>query len=201
MTEIVSGCAACDEDHDRLEATGYPMDHNSLAVIKEDGAVSSCGEGEIVVNNNSFMLGYLGDPEATRKSFIEFDGKVWLKTGDKGFIDESGYLYYKGRLKDIIVHNGYNVYPYELEKLGRTVEGVSDICVIGIRIPEINTQRIRAYVVPDEGTDIAGLEEKLFTKWKNVLPRFSVPQEICFIDHFPVNLMNKIDRKALEKLP
>ena len=97
------------------------------------------------------MLGYLDEPEETAHALRRHaDGRVWLHTGDLGCMDADGFLYFRQRLKRIIVTSGYNVYPSQVENVLDGHEAVQLSCVIGVR-DAYKMQRVRAYVVLKPG--------------------------------------------------
>ena len=199
MTETVTACFCCGLEHDNLEASGYPLQFCRAALLLPDGTIKNVGKGELLISSNSLMMGYLNDKEATDAAFIEFDGEKWFRSGDMGAIDEEGYVYYIERIKNTIIHNGYNVYPAEVEKVIRSVHGVKDVCVVGVWNKDKNTQQICAYVIADKNSNMV-TEEEIMTACRQTLPRYAFPHWIRFIDSFPRNRMAKVDRKALEQL-
>ncbi|MBQ3265772.1 MAG: acyl--CoA ligase [Ruminococcus sp.] len=200
MTEIVTACFSCGQYHDRIGSSGYPIQEDCrAAVLSSDGAIRTVGDGELLVATNTMMMGYLKNQRETEEAFIFQDGVKWFRTGDIGSIDEDGYVYFLERVKNTIIHNGYNVYPAEVEKVIRSVPGVTDVCVVGVWDKKKKTQFIRAYVVPGKIKETA-LKEQIMVACKDRLPRFAYPRQICFMDQFPRNNMAKVDRKVLERM-
>ena len=196
MTETVTACFSCGVDHNNLAASGFPLANCYIAVLLPDGTIADRGEGELLVTTNTMMLGYLKDEITTMAVFIERDGVRWLRSGDAGMIDSDGYVYYTERLKNTIIHNGYNVFPAEVEKVIRAVPGVSDVCVVGVWDDEKKTQFIRACVIAEKPDET--LKEKIEQACGNHLPRYALPRQILFMEALPRNRMAKVDRKALE---
>ena len=195
MTEIVAACCACDESHDCIDSSGYPINNCRLSVLV-DNVKRDCGRGELLVSTNSMMLGYLNDPESESSCFFNENDISWLRTGDYGRIDEDGYVYCEGRMKDIIIHNGYTVFPKQLERIAREVDGVDDVCVIGVFDESIGSERISAYVVSD--CERNSIKYQLRKKWSELLPAYAIPGDIHFIDELPRNSMGKIDKSKME---
>ena len=200
MTEIVTACYSCGVNHDNLSASGFPLEPCEIAVLSAEGSVERTGTGEFLVSTNTMMLGYLKDKAATEVAFLRENGTSWFKTGDYGQIDNEGYVYFRERIKNTIIHNGYNIYPSALEVLTRQISGVEDACIVGINT-DSGTQRIRAYVVPAAQENQAALIERLRAGWEERLPRFAIPYEIVFLEELPRNRMAKVDRKKLESMP
>lgn len=195
LTETVVGVCSCSAEHDNLESCGYPVSNSDIRVLDDYGQPQKTGIGELVVSINTFMLGYLDDPVGTRAVFMNYDGKRWLKTGDIGRIDEEGYVYFIDRKKDIIIHNGYNVFPLEIESFSRIVTGVADICVVGRRID--GSEQIWAFVETDGTRTCEEIESQLIDLWKEHLPSYAIPKQIRFVDKLPRNIMGKVTREDL----
>ena len=198
MTETVTACFSCGIEHNNLKASGYPLQPCRAAVLLPDNRVEEQGEGELLVWTNTMMLGYLKDSALTSESFYEYDGLRWLRTGDQGTIDEEGYVYFTERIKNTIIHNGYNIFPSEVEKVIRTVPAVSDVCVVGVWDDRNKTQTVRACVITEKNSAVT--EEQIINACESILPRYAIPRQIRFLDTFPRNRMAKVDRKELEKM-
>lgn len=186
--------------HYKTGSIGYPVRNTTVAVLNEAGCLSGTGEGELVICSRSLMLGYLEDPRATEKTLFYADGKKWTRTGDRVRIDEDGFVFYISRIKNIIIRNGYNIYPHQIETVICGVEGVLDVCVVGVEEPERSTQLVRAVVIACEGVQKEPLEERIRKRCAEALPRYALPAQVAFVSAFPRNAMGKIDRKELSKL-
>ena len=138
----------------KLNSVGYPVFQNEVKIGEKD----ENGNGEILVKGENVMLGYLDNEEATKEVFTD-DG--FFKTGDIGYIDEDGYVYITGRKKNIIIlSNGKNIYPEEIEEYLYKIEGIKECAVIGRR-KEAGEDNIAALVFPDfELEKFAGKEFK-----------------------------------------
>jgi acyl-CoA synthetase (AMP-forming)/AMP-acid ligase II len=147
--------------------------------------------GELLVQGDYVMLGYLDDPEATREA-IDADG--WLHTGDIGSLDEEGNLTITDRLKDMYISGGFNVYPAEVEQALARLDGVADVAVVGVpdeRLGEVG----RAYVVRAEGSSLT--EDDVIAFAKERLANFKVPRQVAFTDALPRNLSGKVLKTEL----
>ncbi|MCL1859515.1 MAG: AMP-binding protein [Oscillospiraceae bacterium] len=138
----------------KSESVGYPVFQNEVKIGEKD----ENGNGEILVKGDNVMLGYLDNEEATKEVFTE-DG--FFKTGDIGYIDKDGYVYITGRKKNIIIlSNGKNIYPEEIEEYLMKIEGLKECAVIG-RKKETGEDNITALIFPDlELEKFAGKEFK-----------------------------------------
>ena len=185
--------------HDKKHSCGYPVRNTLIAVEDEAGVPSRFGEGELVISSKTLMMGYLDDQEETERVLFQAEGRTWVRTGDHVIIDEDGFLFFKSRLKNIIIHNGYNIYPEQIEEVIRKVYGVEQVCVIGVVDERLQTQNIRAVVVLTPDVLPETMEVSIREECLRMLPRYAVPQQILFVQNLPQNAMGKIDRKALSR--
>lgn len=150
-------------------------------------------QGEILVRGENIMLGYLDDPDSTRKT-IDEDG--WLHTGDVGVLDERGYLDITDRLKDMYITNGFNVYPAEVENTLARIDSVTEAAVIGI--PDERAGEVgRAYVVVKPGATLTADEVVAFCKER--LAGFKIPREVRIVDGLPRNPSGKVLKNDLRE--
>ena len=181
---------------------GLPFPDTDYAIVRPGTEkLLPCGEtGEIILTGPSLMQGYLGDPAETEKALRRLpDGRLWLYTGDLGCLDEDGFVYFRGRIKRMIITNGFNVYPSQIEAVLQSCPGVREAAVIGVPDPR-RMQKVRAYVVPAEGcapdaASRAAIQEHLQT-W---IARYALPREIVFLPALPRTDVGKVDIRALEQ--
>lgn len=200
LTETASACAVLEKDHYHIDASGYPQYGITCMVLTETGELLEEGEGEIVIGGNCLMMGYLKDPVATEQAFIYRKGQRLLRTGDYGRVDQNGLIYIKDRIKNTIVRNGNNIFPIEVESVIRSVEGVSDVCVIGLPDAERGTQLVCACIVSDGRKKEEEIKERIESECKRILPPVSIPTRYVFLEELPKNHVGKIDRKILEHM-
>lgn len=155
--------------------------------------------GEICVNGPTVMMGYINEDEETAKTLVlHNDGKIWLHTGDLGSMDETGRIFYSSRLKRMIITNGYNVYPIELEDIIAKCPLVSSCTVVGVP-HKTKGQTPKAVIVLKDG-----VEEDLDTKTeirkycKANLAAYAVPTEYEFRKNMPVTAVGKVAYRELE---
>ena len=130
----------------RYGSVGTPLSCCEVRIAEVSKTDSGYAEGEILVKGDNVMLGYLNNPEANAAAFTE-DG--WFRTGDIGYLDRDGYLYITGRLKSVIVlHNGKNVFPEEIEERMNDIEGIAECVVVGRPRPD-GEVALTAVVYPD----------------------------------------------------
>ena len=162
------------------------------AKTKEDGEICICGP--------TVMKGYLNNKEETDKTLIKHkDGKVWLHTGDIGCMDQDGFIYFKQRLKRLIVSSGYNIYPSHVEDI-ICKHPLVDTCVV-IGIPhEYKKQVAKAYIVLKNGEKPTMSVKKQIKKYcEENLSKFSWPYEYEYRDSIPTTLVGKVAYKKLEE--
>lgn len=156
-------------------------------------------EGEICINGPAIMKGYLNSPEETEKVLkTHEDGFVWLHTGDVGFIDEDGFVYFKSRIKRVIVTRGYNVYPQNIERILEMYPPVDRSCVVGID-DSYKMQSIKAYVVLKPEIEYSeALLEELMNHCRQHIAKYAIPSQIEFLETLPLTKAGKVDYRALE---
>ncbi len=197
MTELVAPCGV--EVHDGRNSGFTPFPETRFAVINGDGIPKHQGEGELIVSSNTAMLGYLKDPAATEAAFLNWDDSRWLKTGDYGVVDDGGNFHFKERTKDIIIYNGNNVFPCDVEAAIMKSKAARDVCVVGIWDEDMHTETVCAYVVPFSFADETESRKQIEAFCAETLPAYAVPKRIRFLESMPRGATGKIDRKALKK--
>ena len=155
-------------------------------------------EGEICITGPSIMRGYLNKPAETYSVLKRHsDGKVWLHTGDLGSMDKDGWIYFKQRLKRMIVTSGYNVYPDYIEKIIKFHEAVENCVVVGID-DQYRIQKIKAYIILKDGVShTKEVEKSIYDHCKKHIAKYSIPHEIEYIKDFPKTLVGKVSFKTL----
>jgi acyl-CoA synthetase (AMP-forming)/AMP-acid ligase II len=150
---------------------------------------------EILLRGPNLMLGYLDDPEATAAAI---DGDGWLHTGDAGRLDEAGYLTITGRLKDMYICGGFNVYPAEVEQVLARLDGVAESAVIGVAEPRLGEVG-KAFVVARPGFALAEADVLAFCRER--LANYKVPRRVEFRDALPRNPSGKVLKRVLKEEP
>ena len=178
----------------KLGSIGQVVPGVSLSIRDEDGAVVERGrDGRVWIKTGAACVGYWGDEEATSSAFI--DG--WLDSGDVMRADPEGYLYFRGRRKQIIVHDGSNINPQEIEGVLLEHPSVDSVGVIGIH-DVVHGENVRAYITLREGHDRpSDLELIRFARAK---VGYKAPEEIVVLDELPRTATGKVDRGGLKRL-
>jgi fatty-acyl-CoA synthase len=170
--------------------------HVEVKIIDpESGRTLERGEsGELCTRGYSVMLGYWNDPERTAEA-IDADG--WMHTGDLATMDSEGYVNIVGRIKDMIIRGGENVYPREIEEFLYTHPDVVDAQVIGV--PDVKYgEEIMAWVVLREGSDLT--VESLTHYCRGKIAHFKVPRYIRFVGEFPMTVTGKVQKFRMREM-
>jgi fatty-acyl-CoA synthase len=140
------------------------------------------------------MKGYYGDPEATRKTI---DESGWLHSGDLGTMDADGYVRITGRLKDMIIRGGENIYPREIEEALFTHPKVAQVAVFGVP-DEFYGEEVMAWIQLHASQTITELEIREFCKDK--LAHFKIPKYLWFVDEFPTTVTGKLQKFRMREI-
>lgn len=179
---------------------GKPTKNNKFAVIDENNNfLEPMQKGMLVISTNSMMTGYYNDEELTKQTiFTDKNGEKWLKTGDVGYMDEDGYVYFVDRLKRMVKISGMNVFPQEIEDYVNKYEGVLKSCVISVN--KNNRTELKMYLMVKDGVVaddkyIQGIKDYIS---QNLL-KYSVPRIVEVVDSLPVTQIGKVDFKKLQE--
>jgi acyl-CoA synthetase (AMP-forming)/AMP-acid ligase II len=177
----------------RPGTVGLPLPGQRVAIMDEDGVLQPPGEiGEVVISGPTVMRGYLGRPEETAQAIR--DG--WLHTGDVGVLDGDGYLRIVGRIKDMIIRGGENLYPAEIEEHLIGHPDVLEAAVVGSPHPVLGEIPV-AFVVARADETINS--EELAAHCRTGLAKIKVPESITVVPRLPRNAMGKIDKPLLRQ--
>lgn len=200
MTECVAASCLTPFDFSREGSIGIPFPDTYYKIVKPNTQEVTTDIGEICISGETVMLGYLDNPEETAQALQRHsDGRVWLHTGDLGQMDADGFVYFKQRLKRMIVSSGYNVYPSQIEGILDAHEAIQLSCVIGVKDP-YKMQRIKAYVVlRPEFSPSEALKQELFSYCRERIAKFSMPSEIEFRAELPKTPVGKVAYRVLEE--
>jgi fatty-acyl-CoA synthase len=174
-----------------LESVGRASSVASVAIVGPDGAILPSGElGEISVSGPLLMSGYLDRVEETERTIV--DG--WLRTGDLGTIDERGYLFIRGRLREVINTGGFKVFPGEVEASLSRHPSVAECAVFGAADPKWG-EAVNAAVVARPGADTTG--DELIAWVKAELGSVKAPKRIWFVGRLERNSAGKVSRATV----
>ena len=201
-TECVNASCLTPKDHARTGSIGVPFPDMYYKIVKPGTTdeVQAGTDGEICICGPTVMLGYLNNPEETAAALrFHPDEKIWLHTGDLGMMDEDGFVYFRQRIKRMIVTSGYNVYPAQLENIIDGHEKVLLSCVIGVK-DAYRGQRIRAYVVPMPGiAPTEELKQEVLRYCARHIAKYAMPREWIWRDELPKTAVGKVAYRVLEE--
>jgi len=180
----------------RVQTVGRNLPHQEVKIVSVDtGATVSLGEvGEICFRGHHVMKGYYGDAEATERAI---DDRHWLHSGDLGIMDADGYVRITGRLKDMIIRGGENIYPREIEDFLFTHPQVAAVAVFGVP-DEYYGEEIMAWVQLHEGAQLS--EQALRDFCKGNIAHFKIPKYVWFVDEFPMTVTGKLQKFRMREI-
>ena len=199
MSEALAAVTLAYDDVNKSGSVGIPLPGNLIKII-DPSTRKTCnyGEvGEIVIHTKALMLGYLNNEVETNNALqMHKDGYVWLHTGDLGLMDDDGFIFYKGRIKRMIITSGYNVYPSHIESVIESHPAVLQCTVVGMPHP-YKKEVPKAFIILKPGFHglFIKLEIKEFCK-KN-LEHHMVPYKFVYRKSLPKTKLGKVDFKKL----
>ena len=204
MTETSPCFASNPPARYKVGSVGMAVPGAEIRIVSLDEAKTDMpiGEpGEILATGPQVMKGYLNLPEETANSLREIDGKIWMCTGDVGYLDEEGYLCLCDRAKDMLIVGGYKVFSVELEDKLQSLPQIAMSAVIGkLDEKRPGNEIVTLYVELAEdykGADPADMQKVIKEYCVNNMAAYKVPKEIHIIDAIPLTPVGKIDKKAL----
>jgi fatty-acyl-CoA synthase len=180
----------------QVSTVGRVHPHVEVKVVDpETGRTVGRGEtGELYTRGYCVMLGYWNDEAATREAI---DEARWMHTGDLAVMDDEGYVNIVGRIKDMIIRGGENIYPREIEEFLYTHPAISDVQVIGVP-DERYGEAVCAWVVLREGADLD--EDALKEFCRDRIARFKIPHYVRFVDSFPMTVTGKVQKFRMREV-
>ena len=181
---------------ERCTTVGYEFEHTEVAVLDpETGLECPVGvQGELCNRGYNTMKGYYKNPQATAETI---DTNGWLHSGDLGVKDENGNFRITGRIKDMIIRGGENIYPREIEEFLYKFPGIKDVQVAGIPSKKYG-EEVGAFIIPHEGADIHESDIKEFCKGK--IAHYKIPKYVLFVEGFPLTGSGKIQKFKLKDI-
>ena len=200
---LSEACAAVCLGRDSVNKSGsvgipFPGNHIKIIDPATRKTVPYNEVGEIVINSKALMMGYLNDEAETNTALqVHKDGHIWLHTGDLGYMDSDGFVYYKGRQKRMIITSGYNVYPSHIEEVIESHPAVLQCTVVGIKHP-YKQEVPKAFIVLNEGYFKLAVKSDIKKYCEKNLAKYMVPYEFVYRKKLPKTKIGKIDFKTLQ---
>jgi len=198
MTECTAISHSNPKDRPKQGSFGMPITGVDAAVIDMESLdfkpVNE--EGELILSGPNVMAGYWKRPDANAETFIEIDGKRWMRTGDLVRMDEEGYFFFFDRKRDLIKHKGYSVFARHVEEVLYMHPQVKAAGVVGVPDPKVG-QIIKAYVVLQSEARGKLSEEEIIEFCKQNLAHYKVPGIIEFRGELPKTDVGKVSRREL----
>lgn len=202
LTEASAAICATPTGEYRESSIGIPFPDTYTKIVRvgTHDEVPYGEDGEICISGPTVMMGYLNNLEETIQTLqIHEDGRTWLHTGDVGSMDKDGFIYFKQRVKRIIISNGYNLYPSYIETIINSHPDVFTSTVIGIPHPK-KVQVAKAFIVLKDGVKPSkDVEKSIRLYCEKNLARYSLPAVYEFRDSLPKTLVGKVAYRELEK--
>ncbi len=200
LSEALAAVTLAYNDVNKSGSIGIPLPGNHIKII--DPATRKTlkyGQvGEIVVHSKALMMGYLNDESETNAALqVHDDGHVWLHTGDLGYMDKDGFIFYKGRQKRMIITSGYNVYPAHVEEVIENHPDVLQCTVVGVPHP-YKQEVVKAFIVLKDGKHNIFVKNDIKNYCKKHLAKYMVPQTFVFRKSLPKTKLGKVDFQKLQ---
>lgn len=201
-TECVTASCLTPKDYYREGSIGIPFPDTFYKIVtpSTNDEVEPGVMGEICLTGPTLMKEYINNPKETSQTLrIHDDGKTYLHTGDLGYMDEDGFIFFVQRLKRMIITSGYNVYPSQVENVIDAHEAVLYSTVIGVK-DDYRMQKVKAYVVLKPGyTPTEEIKQSIQAHCEKSIAKYALPREYEFRDELPKTLVGKVAYRELEK--
>lgn len=201
-TECVTASCVTPEYSSREGSIGVPLPDMYYKIVRvgTEEELPYGEEGEICLAGPTVMVEYVNQPEETAATLkVHADGMTWVHTGDLGFMDEDGFIYFRQRIKRMIVTNGYNVYPSQVENILDANEYVHMSCVIGVPDP-LKVQKVKAFVMLKPGVVPSDkVKNEIYEYCTKNIARYAMPYDIEFRQILPKTLVGKVAYRELEQ--
>jgi fatty-acyl-CoA synthase len=184
--------------HDPLErrvtTVGRVLPHTEVKIVDEHGRVVPTGTpGELLTRGYCVMPGYWNDLEKTAEAI---DAAGWIRSGDIATLDAEGYCNIVGRLKDMLIRGGENIFPREIEEFLYTHPKIEEVQVIGVPDPKYG-EEVCAWIKLHDGESLSAEEVRKFCKGH--IAHFKIPRYIKFVDAFPMTVTGKVQKYVMRE--
>jgi fatty-acyl-CoA synthase len=178
----------------RVSTVGRIQPHLEVKIVDGEGRIVPRGEaGELCTRGYSVMLGYWDDPERTAEAI---DPAGWMHTGDLATLDEDGFCNIVGRIKDMVIRGGENIYPREIEEFLYRHPAIQDVQVIGV--PDVRYgEELCAWIIAQPGSSLSDEEVRAFCRGQ--IAHYKIPRHIKFVEGFPTTVTGKVQKFAMRE--
>ena len=201
-TETVTACCLTPTHIYKEGSIGLPFPDTYIKIVDPgtEEELPYGQEGEILLAGPTVMKEYMDHPEETAQTLRSHsDGLTWVYTGDLGYMDEQGFVYFKGRAKRMIVTSGYNVYPAQIENILDAHEYVQMSCVIGVPDP-YKMQKVTAFVKLNPGIPASdATKQAILDHCSKHVAKYAMPYDVEFKEDMPKTLVGKVAYRVLEE--
>ena len=202
LSEATAFVSATSEAVKETNNIGIPNPDNIIKIFEPgtDVEVGFEKSGEICVTGPSLMLGYINqDKETDNVLKTHYDGKIWLHTGDLGYMSKDGVLHYQSRIKRMIISNGYNIYPIELEEVICNCKYVKECTIVAVK-HKVKQEAVKAVIVLNKDVQRTNEVEREIKEYcKKNIAKYAIPYEYEFRESLPITRVGKINYRELER--
>lgn len=201
-TETVTACCLTPPHKTKEGSCGLPFPDTYIKVVAPgtEEELPYGQEGEVLLSGPTVMREYINDPAETAQTLRRHeDGRIWVYTGDLGYMDEDGFTFFKGRIKRMIISSGYNIYPAQIENILDANALVHMSCVVGV--PDAyRMQRVKAFVMLKPGVPpTEETREAILDYCRKHIAKYAMPKDIEFRAELPKTLVGKVAYRVLEE--
>ncbi|MGY1531254.1 AMP-binding protein [Luteimonas sp. A649] len=176
----------------RIDSVGRIHPHVEVRIVDGGGSTVPCGTiGELLTRGYSVMRGYWNDPARTAEAI---DGDGWMHTGDLATIDQDGYCRIVGRLKDMLIRGGENIYPREIEEFLHTHPGIADVQVFGVPDAKFGEEAC-AWIRRVDGATVGADDIRAYCRGR--IAHYKIPRYIEFVDGYPMTVSGKVQKHLM----
>lgn len=199
MSETTGGVTAtsCDDlERRRIETDGFPIEGAHVRILSREGAELPCGQiGEIAVKTPGIMAGYYtGGPVVCDPALTD----AWFRTGDLGWLDGEGYVHMTGRIKDMIIRGGINIFPHEVEVVYKRLPGLREVCLMGYASGDLGERTCLAVSLAPGAEEPS--EDALRRFGRDHLEKDKVPDKVLILPELPHLHSGKLDKVSLREI-
>lgn len=200
LSEALAAVCLAHDDVNKSGSIGIPLPGNYIKIINPSTRKTQKYNevGEICINSKALMMGYLNNESETNQALqIHDDGHIWLHTGDLGYMDSDGFVFYQARQKRMIITSGYNVYPSHIEEVIESHPAVLQCTVVGI--PHPYKQEVpKAFIVLKDGFHGLFIKAEIKDYCKKNLAKYMMPYQFVYRKKLPKTKLGKVDFKKLQ---